>query len=408
MTLPLGLMTLRHPDVIANPYPFYERFRREAPIFRDPAGVWLLSRYADGLAALQSGRVSANRLDQVRQLRPDAENAEIRSFFDSLKLQILFLDPPEHTRIRALVTKAFTPARVEQMRARIARIVESLLDATLPSGSMDVIADLAVPLPMMVICDMLRIPDEDRARLKRWSADYATFIGGSIMLPPDAMLALARSMAEFLGYFRELCQQRRGDPGDDLLTVLLQAEDGGTTLDRDDVCATSVLLIAAGHETTTNLIGNGLLALLRQPEALQRLREDPALFPAAVEELLRFDSPVQMVVRRAIDHIAVGGERIAAGDIFYALVGSANRDPERFANPDELDFTRPNNRHLAFGHGPHYCLGAPLARLEAQFALSALLARTKEIRLREDPPPWRPNPALRGLRALAIVAERDV
>jgi cytochrome P450 len=404
MSLPLNLMTLRHADVIANPYPLYDRFRREAPVFRDPAGVWVVSRYADGLAALQSGRVSANRLDQVRRLRPDAENDEIRSFFESLKLQMLFLDPPEHTSIRALAMKAFTPARVEQMRTRIAQIVETMLDATLPSGGMDVIADLAVPLPMMVICDMLRIPDEDRARLKRWSEDYATFLGGSIMLPPDAMLMLARSMADFMSYFRELCQVRRADPGDDLLSVLLQAEDGGSTLDRDDVCATSVLLIAAGHETTTNLIGNGLLALLRQPEALRRLRDDPTLFPAAVEELLRFDSPVQMVVRRAVDDIAVGGERIAAGEVFYALVGSANRDPERFANPDELNFTRSNNRHLAFGQGPHYCLGAPLARLEAQLALSALLARTKEIGLRGDPP-WRPNPALRGLSALAIECE---
>jgi cytochrome P450 len=406
MTLALGLTALRHPDVIANPYPFYERFRREAPVFRDPAGVWVVSRYADGLAALQSGRVSANRLDQVRRLRPDAENEEIRSFFESLKLQILFLDPPEHTRIRALVMKAFTPARVERMRARIARIVESLLDARLPSGGLDVIADLAIPLPMMVICDMLRIPDEDRARLKRWSEDYATFLGGSIMLPPEAMLTLARSMADFMSYFRELCRQRRDDPGDDLLTVLLQAEDAGTTLDREDVCATSVLLIAAGHETTTNLIGNGLLALLRQPDALQRLREDSSLFPAAIEELLRFDSPVQMTVRRAVDEIEVGGERIAAGDVFYALVGSANRDAERFPNPDELSFTRPNNRHLAFGHGAHYCLGAPLARLEAQLALSALLDRTGEIRLREDPPPWRPNPALRGLASLAVETDR--
>lgn len=405
MSLALSIMSLRHPDVLADPYRFYERLRAEAPVLRDPAGVWLVSRYADVMTGLQSGVVSSNRLDQVRQLRPDADDAEIRAFFESLKLQLLFLDPPAHTRLRRLITRAFTPARVEAMRGRIAAIVERLLDAAVDGGQLEVIGDLAVPLPMMVICDMLNIPEADRPRLKRWSEDYATFLGGSITLPHDTMVRLARSMAEFMAYFRDLCQRRRQEPGDDLLTVLLQAEDGGETLDRDDVCATSVLLIAAGHETTTNLIGNGLLALLRQPKALATLRAMPSVDAAVIEELLRFDSPVQMVVRRATEELPLGETRIPAGAVVYFVIGSANRDPERFALPDQLDLGRANNRHLAFGQGPHYCVGAPLARLEAQEALSAILRRAGELRLGEEPV-WRPNPALRGLATLPVALAR--
>jgi cytochrome P450 len=209
-------------------------------------------------------------------------------------------------------------------------------------------------------------------------------------------------MADFMAYFRELCRRRRSEPGEDLLSVLLNAEEDGEMLDREDVCATSVLLIAAGHETTTNLIGNGLLTLMRQPDALAKLRSEPSLLPAAIEELLRFDSPVQLLVRRAIEDLELGGERVRAGEVVYVAVGAANRDPEKFADADRLDFARTGNRHLAFGQGPHYCVGAPLARLEAQVALAGLLGRGKEIRLPEEAPAWRPNPALRGLAALSI------
>ena len=399
----LSLMTMRRPDVLANPYPFYDRLRREAPILRDPLGVRVVSRYADVVGALQNPQLSANRLDEVLALRPDRENRDVGELFGAIKRQMLFLDPPQHTRIRALAAKAFTPTRIERMKATIQSIVDNLFEAALSRGRrMDVIADLGVPLPMLLIAEMLGVPTVDLPRLKQWSADYSVFLGGTIAMSHEAMLHLAESMNEFMGYFRDLSAQRRVEPKDDLLTALVQAEDKGDSLDRDDICATSVLLITAGHETTTNLIGNGTLALLRDPTALARLRAEPSLLASAIEELLRFDSPVQISARRAKEDFEIGGDRIVAGEVVYLVLGAANRDPLRFEEPDRLDLGRSTNRHLAFGQGPHYCIGAALARMEAQAALGTLLFRFPEIRLVGEEPRFRPNPTLRGLESLVV------
>jgi cytochrome P450 len=399
------LNTLRRPEVIVNPYPFYAQLRREAPIMQEASGAWIVSRYRDALEILTNPDASSQRLKRTRRFRADGDHPAIQEFYESLSLQILFLDPPHHTRLRALASKAFTPAMVQRMRGAIQQTVNSLLDAAAQSGRLDVIRELAVPLPMRVICDMLDIPEADRPSLKRWSADYAEFLGNAPLLPHEAMLRIAESAAEYMEYFRGLSARRRAKPGDDLLSALLLAENDEEALTRDAVCATAVLLITAGHETTTNLIGNGLLGLLRQPDAIGLLQRNPELWPGAVEELLRFDSPVQLIARRAGVDMQLDQHTIAADDVVFLFTGGANRDPERFVDPDRIDVTRTKNRHLSFGQGPHYCIGAALARLEAQVALSTLLARFGGLRLLDSTPEWLPNPALRGLARLPITLD---
>lgn len=399
---PLSIASLQIPEILANPYPFYARLRTEAPILRDPVGVRVISRYADVHSVISQPHVSVNRLDELMAFRPDRADARVRALFACLKRQMVFLDPPQHTRLRNLVNKAFTPSQVERMRAKLEQKIDELLDRAVASDEMDVMRDLAVPLPVAIIGQLLGVPDSDLPRLKAWSEDWAAFLGGSIGLSVTQMAAVARGMEEFVRYFHDLWRERRAHPGDDLLTALMSAEDSGDHLDREDLCANCALLIAAGHETTTNLIGNGLLALLRHPQELQRLREQPDLMPAAVEELLRFDGAVQLSARRATAPFDLAGERINKGEILYLVLGAANRDPERFQSPDQLDISRSNNRHLAFGHGPHYCLGGPLARLEAQLTLTALLSRIGEIRLLDPQPRFRSNATLRGLESLRI------
>lgn len=399
------LLTIRRPEIIADPYPYYALLREQAPITRDGTGAWVVSRYRDVLDVLTSPVASAQRLNRARRLRADGEHPEIRALYEQLSLQMLFVDAPQHTQLRALVSKAFTPSFVQQMRPAIQKTVDELLHTAsgrVPRSAFDVISQLAVPLPMRVICDMLDIPEADRAELKFWSSEYAEYLGGAPMLPHETMLRIARSMIDYLGYFRELSAARRANPGADLLSALLRAETETGALDRDSVCATAVLLITAGHETTTNLIGNGLLALLRQPEALEQLRRAPELWPSAVEELLRFDSPVQFIARRTAAELQVGGQLIPAEQIVFLMTGAANHDPERFEHPQRLDFARAKNRHLSFGQGPHYCVGAALARLEAQVALSTLTERMQGLQLVAAEPEWSPNPALRGLTRLRV------
>jgi cytochrome P450 len=396
------LLTIRKPEIISDPYPFYAQLRAEAPVVRDPSGAWIVSRYSDVLAILTSDDGSSQRLQRARRLRADADDPTIRELYDQLAQQILFLDAPLHTQLRALVSKAFTPTFVQRMRPTIANIVDELLERPFARGELDVIQELAVPLPMRVICDMLDIPEADRASLKFWSSEYADFLGGAPVLPHARMLQIASSLADYMRYFRELSVVRAANPGNDLLSALLRAETEHGALDREAVCANAVLLITAGHETTTNLIGNGLLALLRQPEAFEQLQRSPELWPAAIEELLRYDSPVQFIVRRAAADLRVGDQRIAADDVVFLLTGAANRDPNRFADPDRLDFARPKNRHLSFGQGPHYCIGAALARSEAQLALSALMARARDMELVDAMPHWTPNPSLRGMATMPL------
>ena len=313
---------------------------------------------------------------------------------------ILFLDPPDHTRIRQLVGKAFTPRAVEAMRPHIQEIVDGLLDAAAGKGEMDVIADLALPLPVTVISEMLGVPVEDQARLQQW-----TDIAVRLIDPSDDVAILAEA-ANALGgyneYFGGLIGERRQQPREDLLSALVQAEEEGDRLSEQELLAMMALLYVAGHETTVNLIGNGMLALFRHPGELDRLRRDPSLLPSAVEEMLRYDSPVQLTARTATADVELDGLRIAKGQEAGVLLGAANRDPAQFPDPDRFDVGRQDNRHVAFGGGIHHCLGAPLARAEAQIAIGSLLRRFPVLNLVDREPPRKETVNLRGLASLPV------
>jgi len=315
---------------------------------------------------------------------------------------LLFLDAPDHTRLRSLVAKAFTPGVVRRLRPRVEELVAELLDQAERRGSLELIADLAYPLPVAVICELMGVPAADRAIFGSWSSDASRLLDRDIDLDEGAMERGATAIAGFTEYFSGLIQQRRLEPGDDLLSGLIAAEEDGQGLTVEELFSTIILLYLAGHETTVNLIGNGALALLRHPDQLERLRRDPALGPTAVEELLRYESPVHVTARIATTDLEVGGVRLDAGEQAIVVVAAANHDPEVFADPDGLDVGRPDNRHLSFSAGMHYCLGAALARLEGEVAFDALLRRFPGLALADPEPHFREHFVLRGLRSLEL------
>jgi cytochrome P450 len=315
---------------------------------------------------------------------------------------MLFQDPPDHTRLRTLVSKAFTPRVIEGMRGHIQQVVDGLLDTVAAAGRMDVVADLAYPLPVIVICEMVGVPAEDRDKLRDWSYAIARSLD-AIAVPNEEIARRANQAQDALTqYFARLIEERRRAPRADLLSALIAAEEAGDRLSTQELFATGILLFIAGHETTVNLIGNGTLALLKNPDQLQRLRAEPGLIAGAVEELLRYDSPVQRTGRLLYEDVTIDGKTIPKGSIAVALLGAANRDPAHFPDPDRLDITRPDNRHLAFGWGIHFCLGAPLARLEGQIAFGTLLRRFPRLALGADQVEYRETSTLRGLRALPV------
>jgi cytochrome P450 len=408
----LGLSTLLDPAVWVDPYPFYHELRSRAPVHWDESagpgqgGAWVLSRHADVMALLRDGRVSAARLNRqvVVELLPAEYQAAARQVFRAMPHQLLFLDPPDHTRLRGLVSKAFTPRLLEGMRPHVAALVEDLLDVVAASGQMEVITQLAYPLPAIVIAELLGVPPEDRDKFIRWSADFGAFLDGSNLTLEQALQALA-GVAEFMDYFRRIIATRRTTPREDLLQALLTAREREDVLSEDELLANLVLLLAAGHGTTTHLIGNGLLALLRHPDQWQRLLHDPSMVTTAIPELLRFDSPVQLTGRRVVQELTVGGQTIAAGEHVTVVLGAANRDPAQFPDPDGLDVGRPENRILSFGFGIHFCLGAPLARLEAEIVLAALLQRFPGLRSAAGTLgalQWERSIVFRGLTALPV------
>jgi cytochrome P450 len=396
----LSLSDLARPEILADPYPFYHRLRSRDPVYWD-GGTWVLTGHAEVVAALHDPRLTVERVNTDVSLLPPEAQTVMGVIGQVLSMQMVFRDPPHHTRLRGLVNKAFTPRVVESMRARIGRIVDELLDAVAVSGRMDVIRDLAYPLPVTVIAEMLGVPPADRAELKRWSDDLAALLG-RFDLTWDEHVRISRSITELNEYLRGIVAQRRVAPRDDLISALLAAEEHGTVLSEEELLANCMLLLLAGHETTTNLIGNGLLALLRHPDQLERLRAEPGLIATAVEELLRYDSPVQLTSRVAREELELGGKRITRGQYVSLVLGAANRDPKVFPEPDRLDVGRRENRHVAFGHGIHFCLGAALARLEGQIALGTLLRRMPTLRLETATPQWRANQALRGLQSLPV------
>jgi len=393
------------PEAHADPYPQYRRLRERAPMLRGPLGYWVLSRYADIDAVLRDPRFGVGIDEASLMLAMTQDGPGVKTMVE-LSRWMLFRDPPDHTRLRKLVSKAFTPRAVEAVRPRVVEIVGGLVDRIaerLAAGeTVDLIAELALPLPVTVISEMLGLPIEDQAQARSWAEAIAQ------ALDPIVSEEQARradwAVGALAAYIAGVVAERRRRPGEDLLSRLIEAEDQGGRLSEPELISTVALLFGAGHETTRNLIGNGMLALLRNPLELRRLSEDPSLLRSAVDELLRYDSPVQIAGRGARADAVVGGERIAAGEPLMLLVGAANRDPAQFADPDRLDVGRPDVKMLSFGGGVHYCLGAMLARTEAQTAIGALLARVPDLELVPGELAWRPHITLRGLSALPVRA----
>jgi cytochrome P450 len=345
-------------------------------------------------------RFSANRTPSPEQLQA-LGLSDLTPLAEVMVKQMLFLDEPSHGRVRALAAKAFTPRRVELLRSRIEQIAHELLDAVLPKGRMDVMADLASPLPALITADMLGVPRSDWRQLTAWSADFAQVLG-NFQHTPDSAPRVLRSLEQMTAYFRAAVREARTDPRDGLIHAFVTAEIEGDRLSEEEVIANTIVTMVGGQETTTNLIGNGILTLLRHTDELRRLQTDPSLIPLAVEELLRYESPSQHTARLAPHDTMLGGKQVKRRQAIIAVMGAANRDPERFPQPDRLDVGRRDNRHVAFAWASHYCFGAPLARLEGQIAFQALLQRLPNLRLEPGPIVWRENLGLRGLRALAV------
>ena len=384
------------PAFLAEPYPVYARLREEAPIVFLPPR-WVVSRYDDVVTVLRHPEFGRSGFDGVMfgAFGPGP-------LYDAFSRWMLFLDAPDHTRLRSLATKAFTPRAVERLRAEVQRLVDDRLDELEANGGGDLIATLAYPLPVMVICALLGVPDEDHAEFRAWSDG----LGRALQVTsatPEIVADGNRAAEQVTEYFRGLVAEHRAHPRDDLLGALIAAEDEGGKLSEDELLAMCSLLYLAGHETTVNLIGNGTLALLRHPDQLERLRAEPALIPNAIEELLRYDGSVQVTSRLTKAPVRLGGVDIPAGQLVVCLLGAANRDPARFPDPDRLDVARQDVHHLTFGGGVHYCLGAALARLEGQIALGTLVRRFPHLRLAGDELEWRPNATLRGLKALPVL-----
>ena len=380
------------PEFHANPYSFYHRLRAADPVHRTPMGLWVLTRYDDVVAVLKDPRFGREGFDQI-----------MANVYGEGARSMLFRDPPDHTRLRGLVSQAFTPRMIERMRSHIQDIVDRLLDRVQNANAMDVIADLAYPLPVTVICEMLGVPTDAHSGIRQWSADLARSVD-AIGMPTDEEVVKRGRVAQqaMLNYFSDLIPERRQTPRDDLLSLLIAAEEQGDRLSEGELLITCILLFVAGHETTVNLIGNGLLALLNHPDELAKLRADLTLLPGAVEELLRYDSPVQRTGRITNTDVDLDGRKIAKGSLVVTAIGAANRDPAHFPDPDRLDITRRDNRHIAFGFGIHFCLGAPLARLEGQIAIDTLLRRMPGLRLVTSAPEWRESSTLRGLKRLPV------
>ena len=397
----LSLYRLLAPEVLANPYPLYERLRTEDPVHWDPfLHAWVVTKYPDVIRVLH--HFSANRTPTPEQLSAMNLSA-LNPIAKVMVRQMLFLDPPDHTRLRALASAAFTPARVERLRSHIQEIADNLIDGILARGHrMDLVADFAAPLPAIVTAEMLGVPVADHEKLKDWSADFAEMLG-NFQHNPERFPRVLRSVESMGAYFRAAMDEQREHPRDGLISAMMAAEVDGGKLSEEEIVANLIVTMVGGQETTTNLIGNGMLTLLRNRNAMEQLRSDSSIIQSAVEELLRYESPSQHTARLAPEDLEMGGKKIRKRQAVIAVMGAANRDPERFPDPDRLDLKRPDNRHVAFGWAAHFCFGAPLARIEGQIAFETLLRRLPDLALDSSKPPsWRHNLGLRGLTALHV------
>ena len=397
-----GVFRPTDPDFVADPYPAYEVLRRGPRVVHHEAtDTWLVSRHADVDALLRDRRLGRSYLHVATHAemgRPD-EPAAHAPFWRVVRGGMLDVEPPDHTRLRRLVSRAFTPRTVEQLRGTVQRVTDELVENALQQGEFDLLATIAEPLPVTVIAEMLGVPEGDRHLLRPWSAD----ICGMYELDPSEQAAATavRACEEFGGYLKALSRERRARPQDDLITALTQVVDGGDVLSEDELVGTCVLLLNAGHEATVGVTGNGWWSLLRHPAELARLRADPCLLPTAVEELLRFDTPLQLFERWVLEEVELGGTTVPRGAELGLLFGSANRDPGVFDDAARFDVGRRTNPHVSFGAGTHFCLGAALARLELQTSFETVLRRMPALSLVEEPR-WRPGYVIRGLQELRV------
>jgi cytochrome P450 len=397
-------LPLRSRGGLENPFAIYALLRTVRPVMRMPVGgwdgpgVWFLTRHADVESVLRDPRFSVDRL-RAPFIRDNLERlpAFIQQGVQSMR-SMLVMDPPDHTRVRKLVNKAFTPRRIAALRERVVAIVDELLAPV--RERMDVIDALAAPLPAIVIAELLGVPPEDHRRFKAWAAEIVASLGQPNFA---ARSGSAPAIQHLFGYLGEIIAARRAEPRDDLISAMVLAQEEDDALSDAELLATSNLLLIAGHETTTNLIGNGLLALLREPDQLERLRGDRELLPTAIEELLRYDGPVQATLRVAREDLELGGQAIEAGSLLLVGIGAANHDPDMFAEPERLDVGRDPNPHLAFGFGAHFCLGAPLARLQLRIMFEELMTHAPRFELASgDPPPLRPSNFIVGIEHLPV------
>lgn len=388
------------PDFKKDPFPLLKDLRETAPLYRFemPNGLhaWIVTRYEDVLALMKDQRI----VKDIRHVLPKENVMPHSDALSMFRSSMLSSDPPDHTRLRRLVSKVFTPRMIEQLRPRIQHITDELLDQVQAQGQMDLISDFAFPLPITVICEMLGIPVEDRLKFREWSK---AFLDRSGLF--QAETAQLPDLLEFAQYLLALIAEKRERPDDRLVSQLVRVEEAGDTLSEQELLSMIFLLLVAGHETTVNLIGNGVLELLRYPDQWRLLQADPSLVGSAIEELLRYTSPVMVGTGRwASENIELHGRIIAKGEMVWISLMAANTDPERFSAPEELDITREENEHLAFGKGIHYCLGAPLARLEGQIALDTLVRRLPDLHLKRQPEElrWRPGLLMHGLQELPV------
>lgn len=400
--LDLAALDLSDPVLRADPHPTYHRLRAEAPVHEitgpDGNPELLLTRHNDCVAVLRDPRWSSS---PAHVATTDSVTSPLRSAVAGSDLPVmLFMDPPDHTRLRRLVSKAFTPRSVERLRPRITEIFDDLVAGAAERGELEVIGELAYPLPVTVICELLGVPVEDRDGFSGWSSDASRLLDG--VIPDDQVDRGIAALMQFMNYFNQLFEDRRRSPGDDLISHLLAVEDDGDTLTHEELLATVLLLFVAGHETTMNLIGNGLHQLLRNRSEFERLGADPSLAPGAVEECLRYEGPVHLTGRIATEPLELGGHAVPAGRQVVALLAAANRDPAVFPDPDRFDVRRADNHHLTFSHGMHYCLGAALARVEGQVVLGELARRWPRMELVDPEPTLREHFVLRGLESLRV------
>jgi cytochrome P450 len=382
----------------ANPYPLYKFLRTRYPLMRTPIGFWIATRYADCLDILRDKRFLAFDLNALDAFPPDDG---LKSMREALQHAIVFRNPPDHTRLRKLMTTFFSPAVVDGLQPRIQNIADHLLDAVQARGSMDLIEDVAFPFPIDVLAEVMGASDEDKPMFRDWMRTLGVPLD-PVISANDPGVEVRNAIADVRRYFSDLAAERRKHPREDLISIMVAAEGRGDLETEEELIFSAMFTLLAGHETTMNMIGNGMLALLRNPDALVRLKSAPSLIEAALDEFLRFDSPVQVTFRTASEDIELGGRTIPRGEHVVVFLGAANRDPERFPEPDKLDIARADNHHLSFAAGPHRCIGEVLAKVEGRIAFETILRRMPRLALVDRNPKWRPAMSLRGLQSLPM------